>query len=70
LSDDARVKAAYLRILNRAATDDDAAQALKYISAFKQKFGSDAAKLDASEQKAWQSFCRVLMASNEFIYVD
>jgi len=70
LDDATRVKTAYLRILNRAATGDDVAQALKYVSAFNKKFGGDAAKLDAAELKAWQSFCRVLMASNEFIYVD
>ncbi|MEO6725713.1 MAG: PSD1 and planctomycete cytochrome C domain-containing protein [Blastocatellia bacterium] len=65
LSDAERVKTAYLRILNRAATEDEIANALGYISGFKQKLTGDAAEL-----KAWQSFCRVLMASNEFIYVD
>ena len=65
LLDAERVKAAYLRILNRAATEDETANALGYVSSFKQKFAGDAAEL-----KAWQSLCRVLMASNEFIYVD
>ncbi|MDQ3012070.1 MAG: DUF1553 domain-containing protein, partial [Acidobacteriota bacterium] len=64
-SDTERVKATYLRILNRAATDDETANALGYVSGFKQKVAGDAAEL-----KAWQSLCRVLMASNEFIYVD
>lgn len=60
-----RVDLAYLRILNRRAEKDEIEQAQKYIAGFKQKeTGADA------EQKAWQSFCRVLMASNDFVYVD
>ncbi|MEP7336939.1 MAG: DUF1549 and DUF1553 domain-containing protein [Acidobacteriota bacterium] len=65
LGDAERLKTAYFRILNRAPAEDETAKALGYISAFKQKFAGEAA-----EMKAWQSFCRVLMASNEFTYVD
>ena len=46
-----------------AATNDP--MSLAYIGVAEHKdAGADA------RQKAWQSYCRILMASNEFIYVD
>ncbi len=60
-----RVSAAYLRILNRKASADELASGLQYFEAYTRKFAGDKA-----EPKAWQSFCRILMASNDFIYVD
>jgi cytochrome c553 len=65
LEPEARLEKAYLRILNRppAAAESDAG--LRYIARFQERFPGEGV-----ERKAWQSFCRVLLASNEFIYVD
>jgi hypothetical protein len=63
LNDSAKVESAYLKILNRQADAREVKAALDYVAAFKQKFAGD-------DAKAWQSFCRVLMASNDFLYVD
>ena len=63
LDDAARIESAYLKILNRKASAGEVAAALQYVAGFKQKFAGD-------DAKAWQSFCRVLMASNDFLYVD
>jgi mono/diheme cytochrome c family protein len=60
-----RISAAYLRILNRKASAEEIASGQQYLEAFQQKFAGDKA-----EVKEWQSFCRILMASNDFIYVD
>ncbi len=65
LSDAARIESAYLRILNRQPAKEEVDQSLKYIEGFKQKFAGEKA-----DQKAWQSLCRALMASNDFVYVD
>jgi hypothetical protein len=62
-SDEELVKTAYLRIVNREATEEEIKQAVDFISGFKGKYSKD--RLDA-----WQSFCRVLMSSNDFNYVD
>jgi hypothetical protein len=71
LNDSARVEKLYLRVLNRKAEKDEIEQALKYIAAFKQKeSGKQQAAGENAETKAWQSLCRVLMASNDFLYVD
>jgi cytochrome c553 len=60
-----RVTIAYRRILSREPKSDEIASALKYIEGFKQRFAGDQA-----ESKAWQSFIRILLSSNEFVYVD
>jgi hypothetical protein len=65
MSSAARIENAYLRILNRQPSKDEVDGALNYIAGFKQKFPGKMA-----DQKAWQSLCRVLMSSNDFVYVD
>src|SRR5262249_29675137 len=65
MSDGARVEVAYTRILNRHPGKDEVDQALNYVAGFKRKFAGE-----KSDQKAWQSLCRVLMSSNDFVYVD
>src|SRR5262245_6127180 len=65
MSDAARVETAYARILNRRPDKGESNQALNYVAGFRQKFAGEKA-----DQKAWQSLCRVLMSSNDFVYVD
>jgi hypothetical protein len=60
-----RVEKAYLRTLNRKATAEELDSALTYVSNFQKRFAGTTAEADA-----WQSFCRVLMASSDFVYVD
>lgn len=64
-NDATRLANAYLLILNRKADQSEIDAGIKYLENFKQKFAGDKA-----EHKAWQSYCRILMASNDFIYVD
>jgi hypothetical protein len=60
-----RLASAYLRILGRQPNKDEMGQGLAYIEGFKKRSTTATAELDA-----WQSFVRVLMASNDFIYLD
>ena len=62
--DKARVASLYRRILNRQPTPDELTSALKYVSGSTQFAGQD------GTSKAWQSLVRILMCSNEFVYVD
>ncbi len=64
LSASARMERAYLRLLNRKPAAGEVDSALSYIDSYKSKYAQ------ADEQKAWQSFCHILLGSNEFIYVD
>jgi hypothetical protein len=61
-----RVERAYLILLARAPTPEERKQAMRYIDHYptQQAKGSD------PKVTAWQGFCRVLMACNEFHYVD
>ena len=57
-----RVRALYQKILNRQAMPLEIDGSLSYIEGFQ--------KRGASLQDAWTSFSRILLASNEYIYVD
>jgi len=57
------VREAYRRTYARAATEVEVARTLKYLA------DSDAGA-EAKKLKAWQGFCRVLLASAEFAFVE
>ncbi len=65
MTDEARIDAAYARILNRHPSRGEIIGASNYVAGFRQKFAGE-----KTDQKAWQSLCRVLMSSNDFVYVD
>jgi hypothetical protein len=58
-SDAERVAQAYYRILSRPPEPEETGQALAYLDGFP----------GGARQTAWSSFCRALMASNEFLYL-
>jgi cytochrome c553 len=60
-----RVDRAISRILNREASPAEADAMLSFVDSFQKKFAGKMTEADA-----WQSACRVLIASNEFMYVD
>jgi hypothetical protein len=61
--DSRRLEEAYLRILDRKPEPEEIDAALTYINQFEKKYPGPALN-------AWQSFCHLLMASNEFVYLD
>ena len=60
----AELERLFLRVLNRVPTNAEVDNALSYASSFRQRFPK------MRESDAWQSMTRILLASNEFIYVD
>jgi hypothetical protein len=64
VSDAQRVALAYLTVLTRRPDTQETDSALTYISDLEKRI----AKPDA-HQAAWQSFCHVLMSTNEFLYL-
>jgi cytochrome c553 len=62
-TDTLRIQEAYIAILDRRPDSSETDKGLTYIQSLRQKW------TDMGEEKAWQSFCHALMASNEFIYV-
>jgi hypothetical protein len=63
LDDAGRVREAYERALSRPATGREVDQALTYVSHMQEAW-------KGSRAGAWQSFCKSLLASNEFIYIN
>lgn len=63
LDDAGRVREVYERALSRPATAREVDRALTYIARLQ-----DAWK--GSRVNAWQSFCKSILASNEFVYIN
>jgi hypothetical protein len=59
----ARIQAAYRQILNRPATVEEVAFAQDYLRRFP-------TEPSLGSLRSWQSLCRILLASNEFLYLD
>jgi uncharacterized protein DUF1553/uncharacterized protein DUF1549 len=60
-----RIQQAYLITLSRSPTAQEIQSAGQYIAGFPGRVAGPEAHLEG-----WQSFCQILMASNEFIYAD
>jgi hypothetical protein len=63
LDDAGRVREAYERAFSRPATAREVDQALTFIARMQETW-------KGSRVSAWQSFCKSLLASNEFIYIN
>ena len=59
-----RVREAYMRVLSREPDASELDGAMSYVAGFASR------SEDESARDAWQSYCRILLASNDFIYVD
>jgi hypothetical protein len=69
-SDEARIRAAYQLIFGRWPGLQERDSWVHYLDAFRKKASYSGVHLDNPEFSSWQSFCRILMSSNEFIYVN
>jgi len=72
-SPDARIRQAFPLVLGRIATDDEVGEAMAFIAEVADSLKS--AKADAGttanvEQGAFASYLRVLLSSNEFVFVE
>ncbi len=63
LNDARRIERAYLMTLTRAPEPAEVDEALSYIAALEKRLTEKDARLTA-----WQSFCHILVSSNEFLY--
>jgi hypothetical protein len=63
LEPSARIRLAYERALARPATNQEIDAALSFIASMQKEWNGDG-------KKAWQSFAKSLLASNEFIYLN
>jgi len=61
----ARLRKLYVKVLNREPVADELDAGLSYVGNFQKKFAARRTEADA-----WFSLCRILIASNEFVYLD
>jgi hypothetical protein len=61
--DESRIRTAYERALGRPPTSSENDEALTFLNRVQEEWQGD-------RSKAWQSFCKSLLSSNEFIYIN
>jgi len=66
-----RIQEVYLAAYARPAAPEEVQRALQFIAGYEARWRSSRPEqADRSRLGAWQSFCRALMASNEFVFVE
>jgi hypothetical protein len=65
-----RVELAHAWAWQRPAGDVEAARALLYIEEYGRELSVLHAPPDRNAQEAWTSYARILLAANEFVYID
>ena len=70
LDDPDRIRSAYERALGRPPSAKDIDRALTFISQIERAVESHKTSSDERRVFAWQSFCKALVGSNEFIYLN
>ncbi|WP_417396704.1 DUF1553 domain-containing protein [Gimesia chilikensis] len=65
-----KVKLVYERVYSRPASELEVSRALAYLDQYRQELEPLKMKPEEQEQRTWQSLCRVLISSNEFLFVE
>ena len=68
-TDDERIERAYLQAYGRKPTTDEVAESKKFLHEVAQAFVTSSASPEQQQILSWNSFCHVIVSSNEFIYV-
>jgi hypothetical protein len=69
LDDAGRVHRLYEQAYSRPPTTGETARALEFVRCVEVTFGQTANPTER-RQRAWQSLCKVIVAANEFVYVE
>ena len=69
-NDETRVLALYQHVFRRSPTADEIRAATDYTERYLEAAIAKGRKSEESSQRAWQSLCRALVSSSEFIYLD
>ncbi len=75
LDDAGRVRLTYERAYSRPPTAHEVERALDFIAAYQAELtnsnnDNDKIEPDVARRRAWQALCRVIVSSNEFVYVE
>ncbi len=65
-----RIEQAYLKLFSRPPTQAEIAEGTAYLAKYSQALSATEKDADKRRHTAWASYCQILLASNEFIYVN
>ena len=65
-----RVQFAYELVLERPAVTAELTEALDYLHGYQEQLQAGGRSVQEAEELAWTSLSRVLLSSNEFVYID
>jgi len=68
--DAARVELVYLRAYSRPPIEPEIRRALQFIAHYQADLAQQKVETDEARVRAWQALCRVILSSNEFIYLE
>jgi hypothetical protein len=68
LNDAGRLKLVYTRVYGRSPSERESAQAVEFLRRYQAAL--EVKKSPDARLGAWQGLCRVLLSSNEFVYVE
>jgi len=68
--DSERIRQAYLHAYGRSAVGDEVGQAITYVGNYEKALTTTERDSWQRRAKAWASFCQVLFAGSEFVYVN
>jgi hypothetical protein len=66
----ARLRLAYLHSLGRAPTESECTQVRTFLARYEQSLAAEGVPAAHRPELAWAGLARILLASNEFLYVD
>lgn len=70
VGDEQRVSQLYEQCFGRLPTDDEIAGALSFLKRYEETLDSEELTSEEKLVRTWQGLCRVLVAANEFVYID
>ena len=68
--DQQRVARAYELVLLRSPSTQETQEWLEFLTQYERERHSEGSEAGPHRRQAWQGLCRVLLSSNEFVYVD
>jgi len=70
LDDSGRIQLAYESCYGRSALPSEVLRAQEFLAKLQPLYAAQPSNGVTAQQRAWQSLCKALIASNEFIYVE
>ena len=65
-----RITEAFQRFYSRLPTESEVTSSMEFITAYERTLTERGMTADQCQSAAWKAYCRALMSTNEFLYVN